>query len=241
VPTKDERYYRNTSQPDADRKEIGNQLGWGGEMNRYRYIQYGCGWCAPSGWRNFDASPTLRFERLPLIGRLYTKNKLRFPENAEYGDIVKGLPVKAESCDAVYCSHILEHLSLEDFRIALRNTLALLRPGGLFRLVVPDLEYLAKVYLTNPSSDSALSFMRGTSLGYETRRRNLTSFLASWLGNSHHLWMWDYKSIEEELERAGFVDIRRAVIGDSSEPRYSEVEDKERWENCLGVECKRPG
>ena len=74
-------------------------------------VQYGCGWYAPEGWRNFDASPTLRFERIPLLGRLYTKNTERFPENVEYGDIVAGLPISDNSCQAVYCSHILEHLA----------------------------------------------------------------------------------------------------------------------------------
>ncbi len=53
-------------------------------------MQYGCGFNAPSGWKNFDVSPTLRFERLPLIGRLYSKNQQRFPENVEYGDQMAG-------------------------------------------------------------------------------------------------------------------------------------------------------
>jgi hypothetical protein len=61
------------------------------------YIQYGCGWSAPVEWTNFDASPTLRFERLPLIGSFYTKNKQRFPANVRYGDIVSGLPVPNDS------------------------------------------------------------------------------------------------------------------------------------------------
>ncbi len=91
-------------------------------MNESKYIQYGCGWSASSQWRNFDASPTLRFERMPFIGRLYTKNQFRFPCNVEYGDIVKGLPIEPDSCLGAYCSHILEHLSLSDFRTALRNT-----------------------------------------------------------------------------------------------------------------------
>ena len=86
------------------------------------YVQYGCGWSAPINWRNFDASPTLRFERIPIIGKLYTKNDSRFPQNVEFGDIVSGLPIANNSCKGVYCSHILEHLSLEDFKLALKNT-----------------------------------------------------------------------------------------------------------------------
>ena len=60
-------------------------------------VQFGCGFTAPETWLNFDASPTLRVERLPLVSRLYTKNEQRFPPNVEYGDIVKGLPLAPKS------------------------------------------------------------------------------------------------------------------------------------------------
>ena len=131
-------------------------------MKNALYIQYGCGLSAPMGWRNFDASPTLRFERLPVIGRFYTKNDIRFPMNVEYGDIVKGLPIEINSCKGIYCSHILEHLSLNDFRIALKNTYRILQPGGVFRLVLPDLEYYINQYHNNNSTDAALLFMQET-------------------------------------------------------------------------------
>jgi predicted SAM-dependent methyltransferase len=154
---------------------------------------------------------------------------------------VRGLPVSPNSCKAVYCSHILEHLSLEGFRIALRNTYEILRPNGTFRLVLPDLENSAKSYLSDASHDAALKFMRETYLGHEVRPNTLKGFIASWLGNSQHLWMWDYKSIEPELVSAGFVEVRQATFGDSSNPKFAEVEEKSRWDNCLGVECKKGG
>lgn len=202
-----------------------------------KYIQYGCGWTAPESWWNFDASPTLRFERLPIVGKLYTKNHARFPENAEYGDIVKGLPVQSESCAGVYCSHVLEHLSLEDFRKALKNTYRLLQKGGVFRLVLPDLEYSIKIYIDDPADDAAFTFMRETSLGQKRRSRGLKGFMSLLLGNSQHLWMWDYKSIASELRNVGFIEIRRAQFGDAADPLFGEVEEKGRWDNCLGVEC----
>jgi len=171
---------------------------------------------------------------------MYSKNGSRFPQNVEYGDIVKGLPVAPNSCSGVYCSHVLEHLSLDDFRIAIHNTYRVLRPDGIFRLVLPDLEYYAKEYLRDPLSDAAHAFMKETSLGHQRRAKSFKDFLVLWIGNSQHLWMWDYKSIATELRNAGFSSVRRAAFGDSSDPRFQEVEDKERWENCLGVECKKP-
>lgn len=208
-------------------------------MYNTKCVQYGCGWSAPLSWRNFDASPTLRFERLPLLGRLYIKNESRFPENVDYGDIIKGLPIPDEECELIYCSHVLEHLSLGEFRIALRNTYQKLQAGGLFRFVLPDLEYYARHYISDSSSDAALLFMRGTGLGYENRNRSLKGFILSYYGNSQHLWMWDYKSIERELREVGFEKIRRAQFGDSIDARFNEVEEKSRWDNCLGIECRK--
>ena len=124
------------------------------------YIQYGCGFSAPEGWLNFDASPTLRFERLPLIGKLYTRNARRFPENVRYGDITRGLPIPEESCAGIYASHVLEHLALDDFDRALANTYRYLRTGGTFRLVVPDLHLLARTYFDDPSETAAIKFIR---------------------------------------------------------------------------------
>lgn len=51
--------------------------------------------------------------------------------------------------------------------------------------------------------------------------------------------MWDYKSIEEELKVIGFKEVHRAQFDDSSEPMFKEVEDKNGWNNCLGVECRK--
>lgn len=209
-------------------------------MRETVYVQYGCGWSAPQGWRNFDASPTLRFERLPILGRLYTRNGSRFPENVEYGDIVSGLPIQANACDGVYCSHILEHLALSDFRLALANTQRILKPNATFRLVLPDLHSCVRKYLNSPSADASIEFLRETCLGEETRARSLKGLMTSWLGNSKHLWMWDFKSMAAELQTVGFTAIRRAGCGDSPDPMFARVEAQDRWDDCLGVECRKP-
>lgn len=108
---------------------------------------------------------------------------------------------------------------------------------GRFRLVLPDLEYSIKKYIDDPADDAAFTFMKETSLGHESRNRGIKGVIFSLLGNSQHLWMWDYNSMESELRNAGFVEIRRARFGDSADPLFGEVEDRGRWDNCLGVEC----
>mgnify|MGYP001110294946 CR=1 FL=1 len=203
------------------------------------YVQYGCGWCAPKDWINFDSSPTLRFERLPVVGRLYTKNARRFPENVRFGDIVRGLPVAPGSCRGVYCSHVLEHLALDECDIALKHTYNYLESGGTFRFVLPDLEYLAHRYVNDKEPDAAIRFMQGTDLGKPRRRRGLSGVVVESLGNSAHLWLWDEKSLAKKLAEHGFKEIRRASFGDAEDPRFNEVEDKGRFENALAMQCRK--
>ncbi|PSB59031.1 class I SAM-dependent methyltransferase [Chamaesiphon polymorphus] len=203
-------------------------------------VQFGCGLCAPTQWQNFDASPTLRLQKLPVVGPLVPAGEFgRFPANVKYGNIVKGLPIPDESVQLLYCSHVLEHLTLDELRQALRNCYRHLQPGGIFRFVLPDLEFMSRQYLSSTDPDAALEFMRVTWMGIEHRQRDLRGFLKEWLGGSQHLWMWDYKSLARELSAAGFQDIRRAELGDSGIAEFSELEDPQRWQNELGIQCHK--
>jgi hypothetical protein len=205
-----------------------------------KYVQFGCGLCAPLSWRNFDASPTLRLQKVPLLRRFFMNEKYPiFPKNVEYGNIVKGLPVNKESCRAIFCSHVLEHLSLNDFRVAIKNTYLYLEKGGLFRFIVPDLEKLAREYINSNEVNASYQFMEKTRLGKRTRESNMMGFLREFLGNSHHLWMWDFKSLNHELQDVGFIEIRPAEFGDSEEPLFKDVEDKNRWIDSLCIQCKK--
>jgi predicted SAM-dependent methyltransferase len=135
---------------------------------------------------------------------------------------------------------VLEHLPLEGFRVTLRNVFTYLEPGGRFRLVLPDLEYLIEQYRSDPSPDAANRFLAGSSLGEKEVNRGFSSLMKTLFGRSTHLWMWDYKAMARELDAAGFVKIRRAYFNDSEDVRFREVEELGRWENQLGAECARP-
>ena len=207
------------------------------------YVQYGCGHSAPEAWVNYDVSPTLRIQKTPILGVLL-KNQLRthFPPNVKYGNIIKGLPVPDNSCEGVYCSHTLEHLSLNDFRISLQNTYRILKKGGIFRCVVPDLEWAARNYVEslNEGEDLAsIQFINNTLLGTEERPRGLKEFLFSFYGNSRHLWMWDTKSLSRELEKVGFVDIRPCKFNDCPDIMFEQVEDEHRFVNAVAIECRK--
>ena len=206
------------------------------------YVQYGCAWSAPAGWLNFDSSPTVRFERLPVVGRLYTKNSTRFPAAVQYGDVVAGLPVETGTCRGVYASHVLEHLCLEDCRTALRETLRILADGGIFRLVVPDLQIYAERYLTTVAAgdpEASTRFLDDTALGVRARPRTPLGLASRLFGNSAHQWMWDEHSLRAELTRAGFSAIRRAELNDSGDPMFDRAEDPDRFVDACAMEARR--
>ncbi len=80
-----------------------------------RYIQFGCGLCAPPTWRNFDAGPYFTLQKyLPfLTPLLLSKGIYKYPvQYIEYADVTKGLPVSPNYAQEVYSSHVLEHLAL---------------------------------------------------------------------------------------------------------------------------------
>lgn len=205
------------------------------------FVQYGCGLSAPQEWQNFDISPTLRIQKIPIIGNML-KPRLNsiFPDNVRYGDIIKGLPFEDNTCDGIYCSHTLEHLSLEDFRISLKNTYKILKIGGFFRCVVPDFEYYAKEYIKsfeNENSSASIDFFKDTLLGFENRPKGIKGLLKSFLGNSRHLWMWDSKSLSEELRNAGFSNVRTCKFNDSQVLMFKYVEESASFKNAVAFEC----
>jgi hypothetical protein len=207
-------------------------------MPNSHWIHFGCGLCAPEEWTNFDCSPTLRLQRLPLVGSLVPSGRFgRFPGNVLYGDVVKGLPVPPRQAELLYCSHVLEHLALSDLRHALLNCRKALRSGGTFRLVVPDLEHYVREYLADDSAMAAMRFMQHTDLGRASRPKGGLALVREWVGNSHHLWMWDFKALAQELANAGFCKVRRAAFDDAKQSPFRLVESEDRWRDAVGIEC----
>jgi SAM-dependent methyltransferase len=177
-----------------------------------------------------------------VIGKFFRRGAIIFADDVRFGDIVKGLPVTDGSAEGVYASHVLEHLSLADFWAALDNTFRLLKPGGIFRLVIPDLEIRAQKYLEKLNAGDAeanIWFMRTTNLGLEHRKRGVEAWARGVFGNSAHLWMWDERSMTAALEKVGFTGVRRCSFGDSQDEAFRLVEDAGRFfdDNAGLEEC----
>jgi SAM-dependent methyltransferase len=62
-------------------------------------------------------------------------------------DVRDGLPYADDSFDVVYGSHVVEHVDTIVAGRLLRECLRVLKPAGIVRLVVPDLEAIVRLYL----------------------------------------------------------------------------------------------
>lgn len=92
-----------------------------------RFLNLGCGSHRHPEWLNADLVPS---------GPDVLAVDLRQP-----------LPFAPGSFAAVYSSHVLEHLTPGEARTVLAEMFRVTRPGGIVRIVVPDLEGIARQYL----------------------------------------------------------------------------------------------
>ena len=65
-------------------------------------------------------------------------------------DVTEALPFESGSADALYASHLLEHVSSEDVPRVLAEWRRVLRPGGVLMIAVPDLEVIARMLVERP-------------------------------------------------------------------------------------------
>ena len=75
-------------------------------------------------------------------------------------NILKGLSFSDNSFSVVYTAQFIEHLTLDQAKKVLQEVNRVLIPGGILRIVTPDLEELASSYLEslNTLKDSASAF-----------------------------------------------------------------------------------
>lgn len=200
-------------------------------------VNLGCGNKTHPDCLNFDWSIYARIKRNPIGRRLapFVFNGVRLQQYEALDDGVvvhdlrKGIPLDDGTADAVYHSHVLEHIDREQVAGFFTEIRRVLKPGGVHRVVVPDLERYAREYLANLDAalydpqarirhDSLVSQMLlqmvrreayGTSLQRPLRRRveNLALGDARKRGETH-MWMWDRVNLPSALEDAGFHDVQ---------------------------------
>ncbi|MGB0564058.1 MAG: class I SAM-dependent methyltransferase [Spirulinaceae cyanobacterium] len=210
-------------------------------------LHVGCGLVVGESWLNTDASSSLRLVKLPFIGR-WLQKRLNLPAwstQVRYGNIVQGLAIAPNSCELIYASHVLEHLSRQDFDRAMQRIFNYLQPGGMFRAVVPDLEMLAQQYcqaLQDPvtAPQAADNFMHLSCTGHPGSRATFRQRLQDAFANHRHQWMWDQASLQQAFEVVGFTEVRVCTYGDWQDARFGEVEHRESFGGAIAVQGRKP-
>jgi predicted SAM-dependent methyltransferase len=96
-------------------------------MSQLKYLNVGCGDKIHPRWENIDM-----VSRDPIVKKC---------------NLLNGIPYTDDEFEVVYHSQVLEHFSKEDAPGFLKECFRVLQPGGILRVVVPDLESIAEEYL----------------------------------------------------------------------------------------------
>jgi predicted SAM-dependent methyltransferase len=99
---------------------------------KHNYLNLGCGNRFHNQWHNID----------------FISNNSHVKQH----NLLKGIPFQSNFFDVVYHSHVLEHFSKKDGEIFINECFRVLKPNGILRIAVPDLEMIAREYIKNLES-----------------------------------------------------------------------------------------
>ena len=196
-------------------------------------LQLGCFNRPVEGWLNTDITPHILVARVPFLAAVLYRLKLltreRYGEHQRgvfrglrFMDVTKGFPFKSNTFEAAFSSHVLEHLYPAQARFCLREVHRVLRPHGILRLAVPDLDRCVRQY----NSDDPDAFC---SVMYESARPGDK--------NRHH-WMYNETSSRKLLEEVGFCEVTRQSYGAGECPDVQKIDNRP---DSLFMEAKKPG
>ena len=92
-----------------------------------KLLNLGCGYRYHQSWTNVDFIST--------------------GPNVLAHNLLQGTPFDDNNFDVVYHSHVLEHFNKGDGKKFIQECYRVLKPGGVLRIAVPNLEQIARLYL----------------------------------------------------------------------------------------------
>lgn len=92
------------------------------------YLNLGCGTTFHKDWTNVDFQST--------------------GEGVIAHNLVEGVPFENDRFRVVYHSHVLEHFARHEAERFMAECYRVLKPGGVLRVVIPDLEQIARCYIS---------------------------------------------------------------------------------------------
>lgn len=101
------------------------------------------------------------------------------------------------TADEIYACHVLEHFLRHDILKVLLEWNRVLKPGGVVRIAVPDLEACIKLYLNSTDNQFGAEHIQGLLFGGQRDQYDY-----------HHIG-FDFKLLSAFLRQAGFGNIKR--------------------------------
>jgi len=141
-------------------------------------------------------------------------------------DITKKMPFKDETFDLIYSSHVLEHITLEDFKFFMQESLRLLKRGGKQIIQMPSLEKMAKVLYQNNETDKKLV------LEIYKKRKHVKEkkvFACDYINsvinlNLDHKYLYDYDLVKCISKHAGYSKVLK--IPDNFDLHDEDIKNK---------------
>ncbi|HEX2543898.1 MAG TPA: methyltransferase domain-containing protein [Ramlibacter sp.] len=219
-------------------------------------LQLGCGDHAPKGWINTDGSWHVLLAKVPgmhkVLGKLgtFSVSTSGWAGDIRHVDLRKRLPFGDAQFEAIYSSHVLEHLHRDEALRLLQECFRCTKPGGVVRMAVPNLaryieDYLAGVVSRRaPAASPADSFMERLMMRPPMAPRHKTpvhAFYEVKMDFNSHKWLYDEASLCQLFRDAGFAKPYRCAALESASPHMQEVERPERLggDQTLIVEARR--
>lgn len=202
-------------------------------------LNLGCGNHTPDGWVNVDYAFGARFAKIPFFRALNRKTglfQMDWDDRVKIHDLRRTFPFDDASVDIVYTSHTLEHFSKQEGERFLKECHRILRPGGIVRVVVPDLEAIISDYTSGKTSadiflDELYVVCDTSGMGFFKR------LLANQIAFPHKC-MYDTRTMLNRLRDIGFqAESRAAFESDIADIR--QIESEGRTKNAVIVEGKR--
>jgi predicted SAM-dependent methyltransferase len=216
-------------------------------------LHLGCGpGPQPAGWIHVDGSWNARFAKVPRLRELANRLGILPEKPAQQiwqRDIVvanlrRRLPFSTDSFDAVYSSHVLEHLYEPEAYGLLSECVRILKPGGVLRIVVPDLQAMVRLYQESkgvpPSASEHLpADCLNESLLLRTRELPkgflLHRIYMAFTDFHTHKWMYDAQSLTYRMIKVGLSDVEERPVWISRIPKIKEIETPKRLVDGVGV------
>lgn len=162
------------------------------------------------GWENIDI--------LPL------QDKVSKAHLFKQADVRKGLPYTDNSVDLINCSHLIEHLTLDEARGLCKEMCRVLKPGGIARVSTPDVKIIVRHFI---SSDMNFfdKIQPDEYVNAKTQGEKLSMLLYSL--DYKHRAVYTFDMLKEYLEGASFSKVVQQEPGQSlSEVIKNEITDR---------------